>query len=433
MMEKIRAKIQSIEPRELLARLLEVYKKHNLVSLFVIAGVVISFTLLQVRSYSDAANNLVETESSASQDSEAEQTTPDADEIDPCALTDDEKRMQELGLISVVVEPIEKDGKKDESNGIVGKDLCDKDLQTIVKQLNLIRNDEDVFITSNIASYRRSVFSDSTNESAWVIQAAGLLESFKASTGYYPVQSQFITTVTSQAEADNVAFDPAGADNYTYTASECDSSGQCSEFDLRTTFNDGSIYQLGENDYIRRTWINDMATILDLYSRWVQDTSKAFSDYADVQSEDNFTRLVVAGRLTDVRGQSPTIDKRDEVISKYSLWLNPDGLSSYPNDKDLIRFIEKYIDVQAAADHRHYYGSPHQFAYDAEENQGGSSYTVEKVRFELVDINAVPIDTFAAADSQYLYKGIDCGDTGCDSYVLRTTFKDDASYFQQSF
>src|SRR6056297_1567339 len=53
-------------------------------------------------------------------------------------------------------------------------------------RLESLSEDQDVTIGSNIASYRRSAFSDTTEESQWTIEAATALESYYADNENYP-------------------------------------------------------------------------------------------------------------------------------------------------------------------------------------------------------------------------------------------------------
>jgi len=213
------------------------------------------------------------------------------------------------------------------------------------EKLLALSQDEDVSIGSNIATYRRSAFSNATIESEWVIDAAAALESYYSENEFYPTESQIVSVLgqagVAAADSEDRVVNSSGSE-YQYSTERCD-SGRCSGFFLTADVG-SSIYQLGETDSTKRDWVNNTAQALDAYNKSTTE------------------------RL-------------------------------YPNERDFIAEITTFYE--------------------------------ETLK-----------DTFISADpsgsnvnddeSDYNYRGIDCTANGCSSFVLRTTFKDGALYFQQS-
>lgn len=213
--------------------------------------------------------------------------------------------------------------------------------------LLVIAKDTDVNISSNIASYRRSAFSDSAVESQWVIEAARLLEQYKVTKGGYPNVNSINSALSSQDSAFIITDDSGLAINedggmYTYASDGCDDKG-CTSF-LLTANLGSSLYQLGETDHTKRSWINETAQALDIYYKL-----------------DNKRRYPLEGDVTSA------------LSVVYKDTFNKTFTATDPNGKKI--------------------------------NESGSAYT---------------------------YRGIDCDRKGCNDFVLRTTFKDGASYYQQS-
>lgn len=217
-----------------------------------------------------------------------------------------------------------------------------------IKQMLLsLKQDTDVDVSSNIATYRRSAFSDSAVESAWVIEAATLLEEFKLENDYYPNKNQLISALASQDASFPVA-DPEGrvvnqnGSDYTYAPERCENE-KCKGFLLSAKIAN-SLYQLGETGATKRTWVNETAQALDVYYKF------------------------------DNRGYYPLDENFTSELTAF-----------YP--------------------------------------------TVFEKEFVAEDPNGIPVN---GEGGVYTYRGIDCDNVGCDSFVLRTTFKDGASYFQQN-
>ncbi len=213
------------------------------------------------------------------------------------------------------------------------------------EKLLALSQDEDVSISSNIATYRRSAFSNATVESNWVIDAASALESYFSENEFYPTENQIITVLgaagvpSSDDEGRSVN---ASNSSYRYAAERCD-NGRCGGFFLTADVG-SSIYQLGETDSTKRDWVNNTAQALDTFSK--ASTSRLYP------TESSFV---------------------ESMNTYYSDILNDTFVSTDPKGA--------------------------------------------KVNDD---------------DSDYSYRGIDCTSSGCSSFVLRTTFKDGALYFQQS-
>lgn len=222
-MKNIKKQLQELDYRTSLKRVLRYLNTHNVTAMFVMAGLLVGFSLMQVRSLTQQAS-------------------------DPAAVD----TSSDTGDSGVVV-PLVKI-KLDEAT---------------LARLELIKNDVDVSISSNIASYRRSAFSDSTDEDQWVISTAGQLEQYALDYGLYPSTDQVTSKLSSIFPSFNPN-DPSGiplnenGSSYVYQGSNCSADG-CSEFILRSTFSDGSIYQLGAHDYSRRDWVNTQAAALSAY------------------------------------------------------------------------------------------------------------------------------------------------------------------------
>jgi len=293
-MNNISSKFKELDVKQILNGLLYFIHKHNFATLMIFAGALIGFALVTVN---DFTSNV---------------SSPDIASVDPV---------------------------------IAGSTKIKLDPETEQVLLNL-KDDSDVDVNSNIASYRRSAFSDATVESDWAIRAARLVEDYAEQNGSYPDTSDITSALQSQ-DATLSTVDPGGvsinqpSSQYTYTASRCDEG--CREFLITIQLGD-SVYQLGDMDIIRRTWVNDTAQVLDVFYRF----------------EDR----------------------------KY-----------YPTEKDFVKSLEQFYP------------------------------TIFKDDFAAEDPDGVEAN---GTNSDYTYRGIDCDSQGCQNFVLRTAFKDGASYFQQS-
>ena len=210
--------------------------------------------------------------------------------------------------------------------------------------LLVLSQDEDVTISSNIATYRRSAFTNATAESTWVIDAAAALEAYFAENEFYPTNNQVITVLGA---AGVTATDEQGRlvntdGSYRYVGERCD-NGRCGAF-LLTADVGNSIYQMGETDSTRRDWINSTAQALDTLNK------------------SSATRL-------------------------------------YPTERSFVQAMNTFY----------------------EDTLNETFVSTDPLGFEVNDDQSV-----------YSYRGIDCSSEGCSSFVLRTTFKDGALYFQQS-
>jgi len=289
-------KLKELSPRQVMNATLYFVQKHNFTALIILAGLLIGFALISVN---DLASNV------------------SSDQL----ITSDEPVIEVSGNINL-----------------------DK---TTEQQLLALKQDTGVDINSNIASYRRSAFSDVTSESEWVIRAATLLEQHHSATGTYPDDAQLISVLKTQ-DASFVAADPEGRtvnqpdSDYSYTSQQC-SDNKCSGFMLSAKLG-GSVYQLGEMDVIRRSWVNNTAQALDVFYK--------FED----------------------RGY-------------------------YPTETDFVTSLTEFYP------------------------------SVFEEEFNAADPKEIEVN---AKDGDYTYRGIDCDADGCQSFVIRTVFKDDASYFQQS-
>lgn len=292
-MQPVIDKFKNIKPRSVYQNGISFIEHHSLTVLIIVAGILIGFSLFSVSSFTQNASKTLN------------QSPGDT----PAPLTS-------LGI-------------KPETE------------ETLIA----LSQDEDVSISSNIASYRRSAFSSATNESNWVVDAAAALEAYYVENEFYPTENQ-IVSVLGQAgveatDSEGRAVNASGS-SYRYTPERCE-NGRCGAFYLTADVGT-SIYQLGETDSTKRDWVNNTAQALDTFF-------KASSE-----------------RL-------------------------------YPTENDFIADMNKYYletlnSTFVAAD-------PSGFSVNDEE-------------------------------SDYSYRGIDCTPDGCRAFVLRTTFKDGALYFQQS-
>jgi hypothetical protein len=290
-MDSIKQKLTSFKPKNAYLWFINTIEHHSLTVLIVIAGVLVGFSLFSVSSL---------TRHAASSVTEGDAPSP---------------------LASLNINP--------------------ETEQTLLA----LGQDEDVSISSNIATYRRSAFSNATEESQWVIEAADALESYFTQNDFYPTENQIVAVLglsgVAGSDSEGRAVNSSGSD-YRYSAERCD-NGQCGGFFLTAQVG-SSIYQLGETDSIKRDWVNSTAQALDALSK--STGSRLYP------TESNF--------IADMK-------------SFYSETLN-----------------DTFVTADPAG----------------------------------VDVND--------DESDYGYRGIDCSSAGCSSFVLRTTFKDGALYFQQS-
>jgi hypothetical protein len=285
--------LKNFQPKEFLGSLPKKFENHALTVMIIVAGILIGVSLYSVNSLTTTASK---------QDSSTSGNTPSP--------------VSSLGV------------PEDTENTL----------------LELVK-DEDVSISSNIATYRRSAFSNATAESDWVITAAEALEEYFLQNTYYPPETELPTVLRNAAislsdESDRTV--NSQGSNYSYTAESCE-NGQCKGFLLSANVN-GSIYQLGETDFTKRAWLIATAEALDAFRK-----------------------------------------SSDSLL--------------YPNEDDVISSLNTFY----------------------EETLGSDFLTTDPSGSELNE-----------EDSDYNYRGIDCSLTGCSAYVLRTTFKDGALYFQQS-
>ncbi len=218
----------------------------------------------------------------------------------------------------------------------------DEDLK---RSLESLSEDSDVVISSNIASYRRSAFSNVTAESDWVLSAARALEDYFDQNEAYPREDQIVSVLRDAV----VNPEDAGgrlvnteASVYRYQPSICNETG-CQSFSLSENLG-SSTYQLGERDIVRRTWVNDTAEALAAYQA-------------------------------------------------------ASGSGVYPTEKEFV------------SDMKAFYEATFDQPFEPNDPRG----------------NEVNND-----NSTYSYIGVNCTLSGCQNFVLRTTFNDGALYFQQS-
>jgi hypothetical protein len=294
-MNNILEKLRKIHPKEVISGALRIAENHTLTLLIMFAGLLVGLSLLSV-------NNLTKNSTGNQMGNEA--ITPDTN-------------INSLGL--------------------------NKETTDLLLTLN---EDTDVTIGSNIASYRRSAFSSATDESKWVIGAADVLEKLESEANFYPT-----TKAVAEILRDNAysPADPAGrtvnteGSDYTYVGENCGDNSRCKAFTLSAKVG-SSIYQMGETDATKRTWVDA--------------TAEALVAYQKTSSE-----------------------------------------KLYPLESSFVAELKLYY---------------------------------EKT-FSTEFVDADPAGGKVNKDnSDYVYRGVNCGTSGCQSFVLRTTFKDGALYFQQS-
>jgi len=208
-------KIKNMQPKEVLSAVLSYAEKHTFTLLMVFAGVVIGLALLSVNNFTNSAN---------------------------------ESAM--INGINELAQP---------QSGLNIDEEVAADLLTL-------GDDVDVTIQSNIASYRRSAFSNATGESQWVIDAAEALENYYTADRLYPDADNITDVLTAagvavQDEEDRIL--NQSNSNYSYTPQRCN-EGKCDRFTLSAEV-DGGTYQLGERDFTRREWVRSTADALTLY------------------------------------------------------------------------------------------------------------------------------------------------------------------------
>ena len=292
-MNNITEKIKNFNVKAFVAQLPKIVENHSLTVLIVLAGVLVGFSLFSVSSLTQTASS---------------QNVP--------------------------------------NNGDTPAPLSSLNISSDIEEVLIgLQEDEDVSISSNIASYRRSAFGDATNESLWVVDAAQAIEEYASQNEFYPTEDSIVSVLRAAAiapeDTEDRTVNTAGSD-YSYKAEGCQ-NGRCSGFFLAANV-EGGIYQLGETDFTKRAWVNTTAEALDAFSKSSTD------------------------RL-------------------------------YPTEKDLIPSLTQFY----------------------EETLSGT--------FDPADPTGASVND---DDSAYSYRGIDCTIAGCSSFVLRTTFKDGALYFQQS-
>lgn len=296
-MNNILTKVKNIQPRQIANMLMMLLQKHTITILILFAGGLIGFALLNVNDLTSDVSSEVSTNN------------------DPVSLPAASNRIK------------------------LNEDTKNK--------LLALEKDTDVDVSSNIASYRRSAFSDAAEESQWVIGAATLLESYHATANTYPTKARF-TAVLGELDPALPIIDDANkvvnqiGSKYTYVPENCDDSG-CKGF-LLTAQLSNSNYQLGETDSTKRAWINDTAQALDVYYKF-------------------------------------------------------ENRKIYPLESNFIPTFSTFYKATFGKD------------------------------FEPKDPSGIEVN---AEGGQYTYRGIDCDKKGCSDYVLRTVFKDGASYYQQS-